>query len=131
MNDEFRSDDSNREAHSTAPGAHPLVPGVAAALGGLAGNNAASKVNPSCEEAYWRENYNERPYVQRGATFDDYGPAYGFGVKSISQYPGRTLDDVEPEMALGWTQSRGASRLDWDSARHAVRDAWHRVNGSS
>ena len=69
--------------------------------------------------------------MQRGATFDDYGPAYGLGVKFISQYPGRTLDDIEPEMARSWTQSRGPSRLDWDSARHAVLDAWHRVNGSS
>ena len=116
MNDELRSDDGNREAHSAAPGAHPFVPGVGAALRGLVGKDAASTVNPSREEAYWRANYNERPCVQSGATFDDYGPAYGLGVKFISQYPGRTLDDVEPEMTRSWSQSRGASRLDWESA---------------
>jgi len=104
---------------------------VGAVMGGLAGKDVAELIDPAREDAYWRQNFSHRPYVERGANFEDYGPAYGFGVHSLGQYPGRAYDDMEPEMSRNWAAHRGASSLEWDAARHAVRDAWHRVNGSA
>lgn len=158
-NTEAPGDGANRDPISGAPGSHPVGTGIGAALGGaaagavtgtlagpvgavvgaavgaviggLAGKDAAEMIDPTREDAYWREHYSGRPYVERGANFDDYGPAYGFGIQSIGQYPGRTFDDAEPEMSHKWTTSRGKSSLEWDAAKHAVRDAWHRVNGSA
>lgn len=63
-----------------------------------------------------------------GSSFDDYGPAYGFGVNARGRYPGRDFDDVESELSSDWAASRGASILSWEWARHAARDAWNRIS---
>lgn len=73
---------------------------------------------------------DERDYVEKGSRFDHHGPAYGFGVDARGRYPGRDFDDVESEMSRDWASSRGASILNWEWARHAVRDAWNRVRPS-
>src|SRR3954465_6822647 len=36
---------------------------VGAIAGGLAGKGAAEAVNPTAEDAYWRDNYKNRPYA--------------------------------------------------------------------
>ena len=150
---------ANLDPISGAPGAHPVGTGVGAALGGaaagaaagtvvgpvgtivgaavgaviggLAGKSVAEAIDPTQEDAYWRDNYGDRPYVERGSSYDDYGPAYGFGVDAFSRYPGRSFDEIEPEMSQRWNTGNGSSTLRWDSARHAVRDAWNRVDGAS
>lgn len=97
-----------------------------AVIGAMAGNGAA-KVDPALEDSYWRDNYASRPYAS-GASYDDYGPAYGYGVNSYSRYPGRTFDDVESDLARDWQTARGRSSLDWERARPASRDAWQRLS---
>jgi hypothetical protein len=89
----------------------------------------AEVIDPTREDAYWRDNYRSRPYFERGSSYDDYAPAYGLGVDAISRYPGRTFDEIEPEMSQQWRTGNGASTLGWDSAKHAARDAWNRVSG--
>ena len=159
-NDIDRRDGSaNRDPISGAPGSHPVGTGVGAivggaaagaatgtvagpvgtvigaavgaVVGGLAGKGVAEAIDPTREDAYWRENYGERTYVEPGSSFDDYGPAYGFGVSSYGRYPGRRFEEVEPELSGSWTASRGASSLSWDRARHAARDAWARLGGTA
>lgn len=151
--------DSNHDPISGAPGAHPVGTGagallggaaagaaagtvvgpvgtvvgaaIGAVVGGLAGKGIAEAIDPTQEDAYWRTNYSDRSYVEHGSSYDDYGPAYSFGVDAFSRYPGRAFDDIEPEMSKAWTASNGSSTLRWDSARYASRDAWDRVNGAS
>jgi hypothetical protein len=95
--------------------------------GGLSGEALALVVDPICEDRYWRDNYCKRPYVGQDASYEDYGPAYGFGVDAVSRYPGCTFEDIESEMAYAWTTGGGASLLGWKSAKHAARDAWNRL----
>ena len=64
-----------------------IVGGVA---GGLAGKGVAEKVNPTVEDAYWRDNYSKRPYVTAGSTYDTYRPAYQYGWESYGTYRGRS-----------------------------------------
>jgi hypothetical protein len=156
---EDRDRDANRDPISGAPGAHPIGTGVGAALGGaaagaaagtvvgpvgtiigaavgavvggLAGKSVAEAGDPTLEDTYWRTSYGDRPYIERGATYDDYGPAYGFGVAAFKRNPGRTFDEMEPELSRLWAASSGASTLGWASARHAVRDAWDRLHGTA
>jgi hypothetical protein len=145
----------NRDPLTGEPGAHPLGVGVGAAaggmaagaavgtvagplgtalgavvgavVGGLAGKGVAESIDPTIEDAYWRENFAERDYVTPGASWDDYGPAYGYGVHL---YDGdRSFEDVEPELAEGWAGARGTSTLGWGDASPAARDAWTRVGG--
>ncbi len=109
----------------------PVGAAVGAAVGAVAGALAgkATKVDPAAEDVYWRENYTTRPYVS-GRSYDDFGPAYGYGTSAFSRYPGRSFDEIEPELSRDWHGARGRSSLDWDSARHASRDAWQRVSDS-
>ena len=103
---------------------------VGAVVGGLAGKGVAELIDPTAEEAYWRESYSSRPYVTKGATFDDYGPAYRYGVDAYGQYRGRSFEDVEPELMRDWDRARGRSTLRWNDARNAASDAWQRVSDS-
>lgn len=147
--------DANRDPLSGAPGSHPVGTGVGAAaggmaagaaigtvagpvgtalgaaagavLGGLAGKAVAEKIDPTAEDAYWRRFYSSRPYVPGEATYEDYGPAYRYGLGTYDAYAGSTFDVAEPELAAGWDHVRGSSRLEWDNARHAVRDSWSRL----
>jgi hypothetical protein len=156
--DESRNGTPNRDPVFKAPGAHLVGTGVGAVLGGaaagavtgtvagpvgtllgaavgagvggLAGKGLAESIDSTHEDAYWRTNFTGRSYVEGGSTFDDYGPAYGYGVESFARYPGRVFDDVEPDLSRGWSSGRGTSCLSWDHAKHAVRDAWNRVSGS-
>jgi hypothetical protein len=148
--------DANRDPITGAPGSHPVGTGVGAVaggvaagaamgtvagpvgtaigavvgavVGGLAGKAVAEQIDPTVEEAYWRENYQSRPYVGSDASFDDYGPAYGMGYSSLERYPDRSFDEVESDLGREWPERRGTSRLEWNDAKHAARDAWQRVS---
>ena len=100
---------------------------VGAVVGGLAGKGVAEVIDPTIEAAYWRENFKSRPYAAN-ASFDDYGPAYGYGVSSYTKYEGRSFDDVESVLARDWNTARGKSKLEWNHARAATRDAWARLS---
>jgi hypothetical protein len=89
---------------------------------------ATGEVDP--EDAYWRDNYSTRPYVERGANHVDYGPAYAYGLKACSRYQGRSFDEVETDLARDWDGKRGNSTLTWERAKHAVRDAWDRASNA-
>jgi hypothetical protein len=90
--------------------------------------NIAERVDPTVEEAYWRENYKREPYYERGYTFDDYYPAYRIGWEARVQYEGRSFDAVERELERSYRRSRGKSQLGWDKNRHAARAAWERFD---
>ena len=118
-------------AGSVIPGVGTAVGGaigavVGAVAGGLAGKGVAESVNPTEEDAYWRENYKTRPYAA-DATYDEFAPAYRYGWESRNQYRGRRYDEVENDLERGWDKARGNSRLGWEKAKMATKDAWHRV----
>ena len=153
-----RNADDNRDPISGERGAHPVGTGLGAAaggaaagaaagtvvgpvgtllgaaagaiVGGLAGKRVAELVDPTAEEAYWRENFSSRSYVSGNPTFDDYGPAYQYGVRSYGQSKGRTFEQVEAELSRDWERHKGRSRLKWNDAKPAARDAWQRVSDS-
>ena len=101
---------------------------VGAVAGGLAGKGIAEMVDPTVEDAFWKENYSSRPYVASGGTYDDYGPAYRYGVDGYAQYKGRPFDEVETDLSRDWERAKGSSNLSWENAKHATRDSWQRVS---
>ena len=148
--------DANRDPITKAPGAHPVGVGVGAAgagaagaaigavagpvgavvggavgaiAGGLAGKGVAEKVNPTVEDEYWRENYKTRPYIDQGADYEAYRPAYRYGWESYGRYQGRKFDDVESQLSRDWESRQDRGSLGWNKAKQAVRDAWDRVDG--
>jgi len=101
---------------------------VGAVVGGIAGKGFGEAIDPKREQAYWRESFTNRPYVDSGSSFDDYGPAYGYGVDAYRKNPTRSFDEMEPELSRDWNGTRGKSSLDWNGAKRATRDAWDRVS---
>jgi len=148
--------DLNRDPITDEPGAHPVGTGigatggavagaaagsiggpigvavggvVGAVVGGLAGKAAGEAVNPTAEEAYWRENYLREPYYEKGRSFDDYAPAYRLGLTGRTRYEG-DWESAEPRLASEWEANRAGSSLDWKRAQPASRAAWERVDAS-
>jgi phage tail tape-measure protein len=147
--------DANPDVITGAPGAHPVGTGVGAAgggatgaviggvvagpvgavvgaavggvAGGLMGKGAAEVVNPTVEEAYWRENYANRPYYAKETPYPQYAPAYKYGWESRTQNAGKKFEDVEKNLEAGWDKAKGSSNLAWIQAKAATLDAWHRV----
>jgi len=103
---------------------------VGAVGGGLAGKSIAEQVDPTVEDAYWRENYQNRPYVDLDYTYDDYSPAYRTGYEGYLTYStdGLTYADVEPRLRETYEQQYTDSRLGWEQAQYASRDAWDRLD---
>src|SRR4051812_8636343 len=117
-------------AAGTVGGPAGMVVGgvVGAVVGGLAGRAAAEAIDPTAEEAHWRDNFNREPYYQQGRSYDDYAPAYRLGVTGRTRYD--NWDAAEPQLQNEWSSSRGTSGLDWNSAKPASRAAWERVDSS-
>lgn len=109
----------------TGPVGAALGAAVGAVVGAVTGKSI--KVDPVAEDAYWRDNFSTRTYAA-GGHYDQYGPAYRYGASAYEKYPGKTFEEVEPELGSGWASSRTGSSLDWDKARHASRDAWQRLS---
>jgi hypothetical protein len=91
------------------------------------GKADAVDVNPTDEEAYWRDNYQHEPYFQEGRTFDDYGPAYRLGLAARADYSGN-FDQTESRLATHWDVRKESSSLSWNQAKLAARAAWERVD---
>src|SRR4051812_19888707 len=89
-------------------------------------------VSTTLENDYWKTNSHPRPYVEPGASYDQYAPAYRYGWEMYSRHAtrGRTFEEVEPELASRWENYRDESNLSWDKARNAARDAWGRLERS-
>ena len=148
-NETRTSPDANPDAITGAPGSHPVETGVGAAIGGAAAGAAAGAVagpagvvvgaavgavaggyagkavgesiDPTAEDAFWRENYRNRPYVSKDTEYEHYRPAYQYGWESRSTYHGKSFDEMESELEQGWQQQRANSTLNWSEARHATR----------
>lgn len=77
-------------------------------------------------DEYFRSRFDSSAYRAPDESFEDYQPAYRYGVYARSRYGERDWDDnLENELREGWERLKGASRLTWERARHAVRDAFH------
>lgn len=149
--------DANRDPISGEPGAHPVGVGVGTALGGaaagagagavagpvgaaigavvggvaggLAGKAAAEEMNPTVEDAFWKENYPQTDYYRKDVEYSHIQPAYRYGWESrAANAPESSFDEAEARLRRDWEKRRGTSKLSWDQARPATRDAWDRVD---
>ena len=111
-----------------APDALFETVGREGAPGTVAGTTIDESIDPAAEEAYWRENYSSRPNVNRELSFNEYRPAYSYGVDAHRRYEGQSFEQAEPELMRDWDRVKGMSSLTWENAKHAVRDAWQRVS---
>lgn len=149
---------SNPDPLTGEPGSHPIGTGVGAAGGGLtgaaigatvggplgaavgavvggvagaySGRGVAEAVNPTVEDAYWRENHATQDWAREGGTYDQFAPAYRTGYEGVMKYAGRHYDEIETDLALDYQKHDPNTALPWDRARPAVKAAWQRVSGT-
>lgn len=146
--------DLNRDPLTGEPGSHPVGTGLGAAggaatgaaigsvagpagtfvggvigavAGGFAGKGVAEQIDPTAEDEYWQEKYENESYYDNAANYDDYGPAYRTGYTGYAEHGGKTFDEAEPALRNSWESVKDRSRLTWDKAKHASRAAWDRV----
>jgi uncharacterized protein (TIGR02271 family) len=157
--DKDKNKDANRDPITKTPGAHPVGTGIGAAaggaaagaavgsvagpagtaagivggaiVGGLAGKGVAEAVNPTEEEAYWRERHAGQPYA-RNRSYDEYQGAYRTGWEGYSRYgiSGRSFQESEADLRREYERNRGKSTLGWDDARFAAQAAWQKLSGN-
>lgn len=100
---------------------------VGAVVGGLAGKGAAEAVNPTAEDAHWRDTYVNEPYYSDAYTYDDYAPAYRAGYQSVIDGRG-DWNTARTDLQHRWESDRQTSRLNWLDAEPAAKAAWERAD---
>ena len=144
----------NADPITDAPGSHPIETGIGAAAagaatgmavgaftgpvgaaigaavgavaGGYAGKGVGEMIDPTTEDNWLRENFNSRPYVKKGDTFESFTPAYRFGATAESKYGDADFDSMDEELERDWERS-DVDDLPWPRARGAVKDAYDRT----
>lgn len=144
----------NEDPLTGQPGAHPVATGAGAAAAGLAGAAVGAviggpiggvigtvigavsggyggkaigeAVDPTAEEAYWREYHSNQPFGVDEA-YDDYGPAYESGYKGYATYGTDMPTFEEAERSVREDYEKNKPTVGWDKARPASRAAWERV----
>lgn len=146
--------DANADPITGEPGSHPVGTGVGAVGGGTtgaaigavagpigavagavvgavagayAGKGVAEMIDPTAENAYWRENYRNESYAKGDLSYDEYEPAYRTGYTGYGKHAGKKWDDVENDLQRDYEQTKGRSSLAWSDAKHATKAAWHKV----
>lgn len=143
----------NEDPATGAPGSHPLATGIGATiggiagaaigtavagpvggaagaalaggavLGGLAGKYTGEAVDPTIEDAYWREHHHSQPFGN-DAPYEAYAPAYRVGYEGFATHQGRQFADVEADLQKEYEGHRAS--VPWDKARRASKAAWQR-----
>ena len=76
-------------------------------------------------DRYFASRFDTAEYRADDDSFEDYRPAYRYGTQARTRYSDRDWDDkMEGELKEGWDKAKGTSRLTWERAKTAVRDAF-------
>ena len=95
-------------------------------------NNTDVNVNPNDR---WRESYVTRPYYQEAQLdtpdldYDrDFSKAYELGSRARSENDRSTsFKDVGESLESSWNEIKAESRLKWEQAKQAIKDAWDAI----
>ncbi len=143
----------NADPISDEPGAHPIETGLGAAIagaatgltagaiggptaaaigvavgaiaGGFAGKSMGEAIDPTIDDAWLREHFKSRPYVEVGDEYDDFQSAYRFGGLAVAKYGDAGLDMTDEKLRQEWEASE-ESDLPWSRACGAVKDGYDR-----
>jgi hypothetical protein len=143
--------DFNLDPITNEPGSHPIETGIGAAVagaasgiaagamggpvaaavgvavgavaGGYAGKGVGEMIDPTEHDDWLRNNFDYRPYVKKGDTFDTFKPAYRFGGRAEAKYGDSGLDLTDKELQKEW---EAENKMPWTKACDAVKDGYDR-----
>jgi hypothetical protein len=147
--------DRNPDPITNEPGSHPIETGIGAAAAGAAagmavgafggpvagavgaiagavagayaGKGIGEMIDPTIEDAWLRENFESRPYVQQDETFEMYLPVYRYGAEAESKYGNAGFEAIVDNLEKDWAKSEGIPGMTWPKARDAVKDSYERT----
>jgi hypothetical protein len=106
---------------------------IGSVIGGLAGKVTAESVNPTFEDIYWRETYTTRSYADPKLQYEDYQSAYRIGYEGYDRATNQNFYEAEPKLKREYESNcaqHGRAGLPWETAKHAVKDAWEQASNS-
>lgn len=71
---------------------------------------------------FWKQRYQESPYYDKSIDEESIQAAYQYGLNSQSRYSNKKFEDVQDDLKLEWDKNED---LSWESAKHAMKDAWN------
>lgn len=98
------------------------------ALGALIGQRLSEAADPRGDLGHFEQVYRTTPYYVAGMGWEDYAPAYRYGLDTYATRGGQSLDEAAAALAQGWPRARGGSRLEWAQAQPAVAHAWRELD---
>ncbi len=110
---------------------HPgIAAGAAAgaALGAVLGDRLAAKGGKREDLGHFQQIFHTMPYYVSDMRWDDYAPAYDYGIQTYRTRGGQPFEQVEEALGHGWDAAKGGSRLLWSEAQHAVAHAWRELD---
>ena len=69
---------------------------IGAVVGGLIGKGVAEKIDPTREDAYWRENHPRQGWA-KGRSYDEFSPAYRVGYEGCGRVRQRPVQHLAQE----------------------------------
>lgn len=147
--------DANADPLTGEAGAHPVATGIGAAavgaaglavaaavagpvgvavataggaiIGGYVGKAVGEVVDPTAEEAFWRDAHPHQEFATDHG-FDDLAPAYRTGYEGYHRFGGdkRSFEEAEADLRAHYEGT--AQNVPWVKARVASQAAWNRVH---
>lgn len=99
---------------------------VGAIAGGFGGSAVGEALDPTIEDAHWRDSHATQSYASGGHPYEKFIPGYRAGYQGFQHYGATKKTFEEAEAELREEYSAGSPELAWDEAREAARAAWER-----
>lgn len=101
------------------------------AVGAVAGHKLFEAADTRGDLGHFEQIYQTMPYYISEMTWDDYAPAYRFGLDTHATHGGVPIEQGRTALESQWERAKGASRLLWSEAEPAVAHAWNELDRSS
>jgi hypothetical protein len=144
----------NPDPLTNAPGSHPIETGVGAAIGGaasglavgtltsgplgavigatvggaiaggLAGKGVGELIDPTTEDNWIRNLFNDRKPAPTEEELAAQRRAFRYGLMAQSRFPGMMFREAEPDLKSGWSATETVA---WERVRDSVRAGFDRT----
>jgi hypothetical protein len=102
---------------------------VGVALGAAAGDRIAEARDRRDSLGHFEQIFHSMPYYAAGHDWNDYAPAYRYGIDTYATHGGQPFPQMESVLQGNWeANAHFGSRLGWMQARPAVEHAWRSLD---
>lgn len=105
---------------------------VGVAIGAVMGDKAAEAADTRRDLGHFEQIFQTMPYYLQGYDWNDYAPAYRYGIQTYADHGSQPLAAVESRLQGDWeAAARFGSRLSWVQAQPAIEHAWRSLDDAA